>query len=251
MQNFNFAHVVPHRGHGVAFADGTVMLQRQGWSTTLNGNLGRGHLEIHLCDNYVAAQLFYLDGSAGPQLSAHNRYSSGRYRNPDDPNIVAPVKLQEDALNWIERTTHERLAGIRQDVCAYMYSEDYPGKPGHDANDILLMRYRYDSATRGIFDIDADTQIAEFTSERKFAAGDVSLDRDLMDDESVEAFEKVLRPNCFHATDVRQGIDHCMRRLAWLASEYYLDLNHGKKTFTYVLKRDAEHPAELSDLVIR
>jgi hypothetical protein len=244
MQDFQFTRIVPRRGKGVLFADGTQMLQRQGIANTITGNLGKGHLEIRLTSTYANSELFYEEG-AGPQRIAQHRYN-----NLGDSGYIAPVRLQEEALDWIERETRERPAGIRQQVLSYMFSSR-DCRLSSCADDILLMRYRYDSATRSIYDIDGNSPIAEFVSDRDpFVPGDVWLDKPAMESDTSDAFERALRTG-FHQCDIRQGVDYCMRRLAWLASEYFLESNSGRKTFTYVLKRDAEHPAELSDRVVR
>jgi len=247
MQDFQFAHIVPHRGKGVLFADGTQMLQRQGIANTINGNLGKGHLEVRLTAVRARSDLFYEAGPGSAQHVATKEYFS----LGDSPEYIAPVKLQEEALNWIERETCDRPAGIRQQVLSYVFSSR-DSRLSNCADDILLLRYRYDSATRSIYDVDGDSPIAEFGSDREnpFVVSAVSLDKLVMDVDTATAFEKALRIG-FHQCDINQGVDYCMRRLSWLASGYFLEMNNGKKTFTYVLKRDAEHPAELANRIVR
>jgi hypothetical protein len=247
MQDFQVTQIVPQRGKGVLFADGTQMLQRQGIANTINGDLGKGHLEVRLMATHAHSELFYeACPGASQQISNGWYYSLG-----DSSAYIAPVRLQEEALNWIERETRERPAGIRQQVLSYMFSSR-DSRLSNCADDILLMRYRYDSATRSIYDIDGDAPIAEFFSDWKhpFVPSEVWLDKLAMKSDTAAAFEKALRTG-FHQCDIRQGVDYCMRRLAWLASGIFLEMNNGEKTFTYVLKRDAEHPAELSDQVVR
>jgi hypothetical protein len=77
MQHFQFARIVPHRGAGVLFADGTQMLQRQGIANVVNGNLGRGHLKIQLMATYAESALSYQEqGGARTQHNAGGRYST-------------------------------------------------------------------------------------------------------------------------------------------------------------------------------
>ncbi|MEW6343120.1 MAG: hypothetical protein AB1704_20860 [Pseudomonadota bacterium] len=248
MQHFQLARIVPRHGAGVMFADGTQMLQRQGIANVINGNLGKGHLKVQSMATHALSALSYQE-----QSGAHEQHSaSGRYSNlSDSPAYVAPVRLQEDALEWIQLETGERPAGIRQQVLGYMFSSR-DSRLSNCADDILLMRYRYDSASRLIHDANDDSPIAGFLSDREhpFLVSDVWLDRSAMEGDTEAAFEKALRIG-FQQCDLRQGVDYCMRRLAWLASGHYLEANDGKKTFTFVLKRDAEHPAELSERVVR
>jgi hypothetical protein len=247
MQDFQYAQIVPNRGKGVLFADGTQMLQRQGVANAISGNLGKVHLEVRLMATHARSELFYEEVPGASQHVARGDYISVG----DSPAYIAPVRLQEEALDWIEHETHERPAGIRQQVLSYMFSSR-DSRLSNCADDILLMRYRYDSSTRSIYDIDGKSPIAEFLSDREHPSvpGDVWLDRLAMESDTAGAFEKALRSG-FHQCDHRQGVDYCMRRLAWLASGTFLEMNTGKRTFTYVLKRDTEHPAELSDRVIR
>jgi hypothetical protein len=60
MQDFQFTRIVPRRGKGVLFADGTQMLQRQGIANTINGNLGKG-LSFRVSERFPeAAQIRLL-----------------------------------------------------------------------------------------------------------------------------------------------------------------------------------------------
>lgn len=160
-----------------------------------------------------------------------------------------PARFQVDALEWFEEWSGERPAGIRQQVLGYMYTNSY-GETADD--DILLLRYRYDSAKRTIYDVEGGEPIAELRSDsgEPVITDGISLNTHVMDANTAAAFVKALRIG-FHACDTRSGVDHCMRRLAWLASEYYLNANDSKKTTLYVLKRDAENPAELTGLIVR
>ncbi|MBK5064857.1 hypothetical protein [Paraburkholderia domus] len=45
MKHFNLSEIVPRVGDGIHFADGTYMLQRRGFGSTLNCTFGHGHLE--------------------------------------------------------------------------------------------------------------------------------------------------------------------------------------------------------------
>jgi hypothetical protein len=248
MQHFQFARIVPHHGAGVMFADGTQMLQRQGIANVICGNLGKGHLKVKLLGTHAQSALSYQEqGGAHEQHSAGGRYGS----LSDPPAYVAPVRLQEDALEWIQLETGERPAGIRQQVIGYMFSSR-DSRLSNCADDILLMRYRYDSATRLIHEVFDDSPIVGSHSHREhpFRRNDVWFDRSVIDDDTEAAFERALLTG-YQQCDLRQGVDYCMRRLAWLASGHYLEANNGKKTFTFVLKRDAEHPADLSDRVVR
>jgi hypothetical protein len=248
MQSFQIVRIVPHPGAGVLFADGTQMLQRQGVANVLRGCLGRGHLKVQLQAALAESSLSYQEqGGAREQHSATGRYTSF----PDSPAYIAPLRLQNDALEWIHRETGERPAGIHQQVLGYTFSSR-DSRLSNCADDILLTRYRYDSVTRLIHDVNEDFPIARFRSdwEPTFTVGDVWLNRPAMEGSTGVAFEQALRTG-FQQCDLRQGVDYCMRRLAWLASGHYLEANSGKKTLTYVLKRDVEHPAELSEQIVR
>jgi hypothetical protein len=72
MNHFNLTDVVPRSGKGIVFADGTYMLQRQGFGSTLNCTFGHGHLEVHIDSSFATGELFYQSGSLAPQHSARN-----------------------------------------------------------------------------------------------------------------------------------------------------------------------------------
>jgi hypothetical protein len=247
MNHFNLTDVVPRSGKGIVFADGTYMLQRQGFGSTLNCTFGHGHLEVHIDSSFATGELFYQSGSLAPQHTARNHYSYHSYGTSAEH--ILPVALQENALEWFEQRSGQRPAGIRQQALAYMYSSSN-GNTG--ADDILLMRYRYDSADQALYDIEGDEPIAEFVSDggKTFVMDTVRINTLALDADTEAAFEKALHSG-FHPCDTHLGADHCMRRLAWLASEYFLAANEGKQTTTYVLKRDAERPAELTDMIVR
>jgi hypothetical protein len=247
MNHFNLTDVVPRSGKGIVFADGTYMLQRQGFGSTLNCTFGHGHLEVHIDSSFATGELFYQSGSLAPQHSARNHYSYYSYGTSAEH--ILPVALQENALEWFEQRSGQRPAGIRQQALAYMYSSSN-GNTG--ADDILLMRYRYDSADQALYDIEGDEPIAEFVSDggKTLVMDTVRINTLALDADTEAAFEKALHSG-FHPCDTNLGADHCMRRLAWLASEYFLAANEGKQTTTYVLKRDVERPAELTDMIVR
>lgn len=257
MQEFSFARIVPHLGKGIRFADGNVMLRRQGWSSTINGALGRAFIELHpaLTSSYgggsrtpMACELFY----EGPAPMRAQRSARQTFHYFDEPGgrYVAPVRLQKEAIAWAEVVSDERPGGILQQVHGYTYS-DWHGSDNVNVNDVLLSRFRYDSVAQGIFDVDGDCPVAEFDviASKTFVPAEVRIDSDLLDPDELEAFQYALQKG-FHQCDIRAGADSCMRRLAWLASDIYLKANIGKPIFTHVLQRDVEHAATLTDIVV-
>ena len=120
---------------------------------------------------------------------------------------IAPVRLYEDALDWIELETGERPTGISQQVVGYTLSSR-DSRLSNCANEILLTRYRYDSATRSIYDVNEDSPVAGLFSDQgnPFVVRDIWLDRPAMEGDTEAAFEKALRTGFQHC-DLRQGID--------------------------------------------
>lgn len=236
---FGTTTIIAGSRQGIKFADGTHMLQRRGSSGTIHGSLGKAFLEVHQSCPSFHSDLSYHDGSLGPQHRAKGRYWRGA--DEAESNIL-PSKLIEEALNWVEVHASDRPGTIRQQVHAYMF--------GWSANaisdDLLLLRFRYDSQRQSVVDIDNETVLAKVT-----ASDPTQFNTEIVD---VVAQNAVARASLvralqlgFHQGDAKSGVDYCMRRLTWLGSEYFHEAMSEKAIDVFVLRDDAETPATLHE----
>ena len=235
-----FATVVllGHRGKGVLFEDGTVMLQRQGSSENFHVGVNGVGLEVRVWPNGASSFLFFEDGQGGPQHRSDGKY----HRAPSDGTHPLPGKLVRDVLNRIELHTNSRPSGIRQQFAAYMFGW------GSKETDLLLLRFRYDSETRTLIEAGTGTVVARLP---ETAGGDAVAGFDetavavlATDAPAAEALNDALRKG-FHECDRKNGVDYCMRRLTWLASAMYEEKHAGALFEAFVLKADAESPEQL------
>jgi len=235
-----FATVVlmGHRGKGVLFEDGTLMLQRQGSSDNFHVGINGAALEVRVWPNGANSQLFFEDGRGGPQHHANGKY----HREPSDGTHPLPGKLIRDVLNRIELHTKTRLSGIRQQFAAYMFGW------GSKDTELLLLRFRYESATRTLIEAGTGTAVARLPrtpGDDEVAGFDETAVAILATEApAVEALTEALRKG-FHECDRKNGVDYCMRRLTWLASAMYEEKRPGTLFEAFVLKTDAESPAQL------
>ena len=224
---------------GIKLADGTHMLQRRGTSGTIHGSIGKAFLEVHQSNPSFHSELFFQNGNMGPQHQARGRYS---LCGDESIGNILPGQLIEESLNWVEAHSGDRPGTIRQQVHAYMFG----WRPSAIADDVLLLRFRYDSQRQVVVDIDNETILA------KVEPSDLTY----FNTENVEviAQDAVARASIvralqigFHQCDTKKGVDYCMRRLTWLGSEYFHEAMAETVIEVFVLSDDAETPARLRE----
>jgi hypothetical protein len=219
---------------GISFPDGTIMLSRQGCSTTVNCNANGAFMEIHLGAR-ARFHLFYESNGAGMQHSRDGSFQLSRSEHFLDDRFI------DDALDFVEHHTGTRPAAIRKGIHAYMFGM---GSYAYEKGDIILSPFRYRGEDRSVvFTTGAivATPAEDFPIKPKqFTTTGILV---LSDDNQVRfALSEALKHG-FHACDTKLGFDHCMRRLAWLAGTYYLATRAGQVVDVHILKNDMESPA--------
>lgn len=247
---FNTAQIITGDHIGAWFADGTYMLERQGCSATIRGQLGQVWIEVNVCHNERFYSKLYYEASSHPFTRTGNiaHQSQGTYSlhyANDLSKPLLPARLITETLDWAEVQTGKRPAGIRQQVHAYMFGF-HDLSTHRDKDDILLIPFRYDSTVQSVLDIDGKivAHLSQF-EEKGFSSKNVEI---MSTAPSIkDAFDKALRIG-FHQCDTNRGGDFCMRRLTWLASQYHLKefTPAGEIRPVFVLSNDAETPTVLA-----
>ena len=225
---------------GISFPDGTVMLSRQGSSSTVNGYINNVFVEARITSSPVSCTLFYQEGQGAQHNASGKYYFDHTNANDRESDRLFPISMIQDVFNFVELHRRVRPQGIRQQVLAYMYGW------GNEKGDIILSPFRYTEGS--IIHTKSATPVAVLVSaaaeSTKFEISMVSL-LDGDDVATVNALNKAVRIG-FHQCDTKKGADYCMRRLAWLAGCYYLEQFIGQEVDVFVLSAsDMETPAEL------
>jgi len=246
---FNTAQVITGDHIGAWFADGTYMLERQGSSATIRGQLDQVWIEVNVCNSVRFYSKLYHEVSCHPFTRTGNiaHQSQGIYSlqyESEQSKPLLPEQLITETLDWAEVQTGKRPVGIRQQVHAYMYGF-HDLSTHRDKDDILLIPFRYDSTVQSVLDIEGKivAHLSEF-EEKGFSSQHVEVMSTMPSIK--DAFDKALRIG-FHQCDTKRGGDYCMRRLTWLASQYHLKefTPAGEIRPVFVLSNDAESPAVL------
>lgn len=246
---------------GIAFADGSFMLQRQGCSSTVNGNVHSVFVEVHIADKILCNLTHYPEGRNTKTVSTS---VSHRHTDADislrrqwfaasapaakkEPLAVPilPAALLSDISDFIETHTGKSQTKIRTQTHSYMYGNS---QYGYQENDIVLSPYRYDQTERAIRRVHDNAIIAvlpAIANEQAGSAFDPDLVKVLASDEEIAGSLTKALSLGFHQCDKKAGSDYCMRRLTWLAGNYYEEANSGRVIKVFVLGPDMERPAEL------
>jgi hypothetical protein len=236
---YRTTRIIAGTKQGIKFADGTHMLQRRGTSGTIHGSIGRAFLEVHQSTPTFHSKLFFQNDNIEQQHQAAGRYSL--YGDESVGNIL-PGKLIEESLNWVEVHTGNRPGTIRQQVHAYMFG----WRPGAIADDLLLLRFRYDSERQVLVDIDNETILATIVPSDLTWFDTGNVDVIAQDTVARASIDRALQIG-FHQCDTKRGVDYCMRRLTWFASEFFHEAMADTAIEVFVLGDDAETPATLRE----
>lgn len=225
-------------GAGVQFADGTLMLRRQGIGDTGTVGIFGVGVCVSIGSSDATLAISFEERAGGPQHNTRAKYK----RQAGDHSNPFPAKLVDDLLDRIEELSKQRPLGVHQQLAAYMYGM------GEKSPDIHLLRLRYDSATRTLVEAGSGNTVARLTGRADYAAvfSVSSVEVVATDASTGHALEQALRQG-FYECDTARGIDYCMRRLTWLASAYYEELQSGALYEAFVLNVDVETPGQLSE----